>query len=58
MIRNLGVFLWNRKVGSLVAYKDRYTERYVSISTAISLSLAATCSNWPNATISRDPIPS
>lgn len=27
MIRNLDVFLWNRKVGSLVAYKERYTEK-------------------------------
>ena len=27
MIRNLDVFLWNRRVGSLVAYKERYTEK-------------------------------
>ena len=27
MISNLDVFLWNRKVGSLVAYKERYTEK-------------------------------
>lgn len=27
MIRNLDVFLWNRKVGSLVTYKERYAER-------------------------------
>ena len=27
MIRNLDVFLWGRKVGSLVAYKERYTEK-------------------------------
>ena len=27
MIRNLDVFLWNRKAGSLVAYKERYTEK-------------------------------
>lgn len=24
MIRNLDVFLWNRRVGSLVAYKERW----------------------------------
>ena len=28
MIRNLDVFLWGRKVGSLVAYKERYTEKH------------------------------
>lgn len=28
MIRNLDVFLWDRKVGSLVAYKERYTEKH------------------------------
>lgn len=27
MIQNLDVFLWNRKVGSLVAYKERYAEK-------------------------------
>lgn len=27
MIRNLDVFLWNRRVGSLVAYEKRYTEK-------------------------------
>lgn len=27
MIQNLDVFLWNRKVGSLVTYKERYTEK-------------------------------
>lgn len=27
MIQNLDVFLWNRKVGSLVTYKKRYEER-------------------------------
>ena len=27
MIRNLDVFLWNRKVGSLVTYKERYAEK-------------------------------
>ncbi len=27
MIQNLDVFLWGRKVGSLVAYKERYTEK-------------------------------
>ena len=27
MIRNLEVYLWNRKVGSLVACKERYTEK-------------------------------
>lgn len=27
MIQNLDVFLWNRKVGTLVAYKERYTEK-------------------------------
>lgn len=27
MIRNLDVFLWNRRVDSLVAYKERYTEK-------------------------------
>lgn len=27
MIQNLDVFLWNRRVGSLVAYKERYTEK-------------------------------
>ena len=27
MIRNLDVFLWNRRVGSLVDYKERYTEK-------------------------------
>ena len=33
MIQNLDVFLWNRKVGTLVAYKERYTEKDASIST-------------------------
>lgn len=27
MIQNLDVFLWNRKVGTLVAYKEKYTEK-------------------------------
>ncbi len=27
MIRNLDVFLWNRKVGSLVTYKENYAEK-------------------------------
>lgn len=27
MIQNLDVFLWNRKVGSLVTYKEKYTEK-------------------------------
>lgn len=27
MIRNLDVFLWNRKVGSLVTYKEKYAEK-------------------------------
>ena len=27
MIQNLDVFLWNRKVGTLVTYKERYTEK-------------------------------
>lgn len=27
MIQNLDVFLWNRKVGSLVTYKERYAEK-------------------------------
>ena len=27
MIQNLNVFLWNRKVGSLVTYKERYAEK-------------------------------
>ena len=27
MIQNLDVFLWNRKVGTLVSYKDKYTEK-------------------------------
>lgn len=27
MIQNLDVFLWNPKVGTLVAYKERYTEK-------------------------------
>lgn len=27
MILNLDVFLWNRKVGTLVAYKEKYTEK-------------------------------
>ena len=27
MIQNLDVILWNRKVGSLVTYKERYTEK-------------------------------
>ena len=27
MIQHLDVFLWNRKVGSLVTYKERYTEK-------------------------------
>lgn len=27
MIQNLDVFLWNQRVGSLVAYKDRYKEK-------------------------------
>lgn len=27
MIQNLDVFLWNRKVGTLAAYKGRYTEK-------------------------------
>ena len=27
MIQNLDVFLWNRKVGTLVAHKERYTEK-------------------------------
>ena len=26
MIQNLDVFLWNRKVGTLVAYKEKYAE--------------------------------
>ena len=27
MIQNLNIFLWNRKVGSLVTYKERYAEK-------------------------------
>lgn len=27
MIQNLDVFLWNRKVGTLVAYKEKYAEK-------------------------------
>lgn len=27
MIQNLDVFMWNRKVGSLITYKERYTEK-------------------------------
>ena len=27
MIQNLDVFLWNRKVGTLVAYKDKYADK-------------------------------
>ena len=27
MVRNLDVFLWNRKVGTLVAYEEKYTEK-------------------------------
>lgn len=27
MIQNLDVFLWSRKVGSLVIYKERYVEK-------------------------------
>ena len=27
MIQNLDVYLWNRKVGSLVTYKERYSEK-------------------------------
>ena len=27
MIQNLDVFLWNRKVGTLVAYKEKYKEK-------------------------------
>ena len=26
MIQNLDVFLWNRKVGTLVAYKEKYVD--------------------------------
>ena len=34
MIQNLDVFLWNRKVVALVAYKKNIPKRYVFISTA------------------------
>lgn len=27
MIQNLDVYLWSRKVGSLVTYKERYSEK-------------------------------
>lgn len=27
MIQNLDVFLWNRKVGTLVTYKEKYVEK-------------------------------
>ena len=27
MIQNLDVFLWGRKVGTLVTYKERYAEK-------------------------------
>ena len=28
--QNLDVFLWNRKVGTLVTYKEKYTEKVYS----------------------------
>ena len=40
MIQNLDVYLWNQKVGSLVTYKERYSERYTFTSTVLSLPAA------------------
>ena len=31
MIQNLDVFLWNRKVGTLVAYKEKYVDKVISV---------------------------
>lgn len=36
MIQNLDVFLWNRKVGTLVAYKEKYVDKVSVLSATTS----------------------